>query len=41
MDPVEISSTDLRDRAGRGVSIAPFVPGPVLQYIQANKLYKD
>lgn len=41
MDPVEVSSTDLRDRLGRNLNVSPWVPGGVQRYIQEKKLYRN
>lgn len=41
MDPVDVSSTDLRDRLGRSQNVSPWVPGGVQRYIQDKKLYRN
>jgi nicotinate-nucleotide adenylyltransferase len=40
MNPLDVSSTELRDRLARGVNVAPWIATPVFQYIQENKLYR-
>ena len=39
MEPMPISSTDIRDRIGRGDDVSGIVPPPVLRYIQRHHLY--
>lgn len=40
MKPIDISSTEIRDRLASGVGVvAPFVSPAVLQYIKQNRLY--
>ncbi|MDR3688977.1 MAG: nicotinate-nucleotide adenylyltransferase [Fimbriimonas sp.] len=41
MPPMEISSTDIRDRMHRGQNVSPWMSAEVLQYIQANRLYQN
>jgi nicotinate-nucleotide adenylyltransferase len=38
--PIEISSSDIRDRVSRGMSIHGLVPGVVERYIKGKKLYR-
>lgn len=38
--PIDISSSDIRDREARGLSISGLVPGAVESYIKENKLYR-
>lgn len=38
--PLEISSTDLRDRLRRGEAVHGLTPGPVIDYIQQQRLYE-
>jgi len=40
MDPVDVSSTDLRDRLARNQSVSPAVPTDVLKYINTHHLYR-
>ncbi len=40
MDPIEISSTQIREMVGSGMSVASFVPAGVEQYIHRHGLYK-
>lgn len=45
VDPIEmtgmdVSSTDLRDKIARGITVSPWLAPEVLQYINANKLYR-
>lgn len=40
MKPVEISSTELRERAAQGLSLLPWVTPPIQRYIQENRLYR-
>lgn len=40
MAALDISSTDIRRRAGRGESLAGLVPGPVEKYIRRHRLYQ-
>ena len=37
--PVDISSSDIRDRIGKGLSIENMVPASVEEYIRNNRLY--
>ena len=39
LEPMEISSTEIRGRAARGEDIAPLVPPPVAEYISRHRLY--
>ena len=39
MEPMPISSTDIRARAARGDDVSGVVPAPVLRYIQRHHLY--
>lgn len=41
MQPVDISSTAIRERLEKGLPIASLVPPVVLEYINKNELYKD
>ena len=41
MDPVDISSSEIRDRYEHGGSIREMVPELVLQYIKEKSLYKE
>lgn len=41
MTPVDISSTEIRNRIARGQTIAPYVPMAVLAYIEEKGLYQD
>ena len=41
MAPVNISSTEIRKRAGANEDIEAFVPEPVREYIETNSLYKS
>jgi len=38
--PIDISSSDIRDRVARGLSIHGLVPNNVESYIKGNKLYR-
>jgi len=38
---IEMSSTGIRDRLGRGESVAGLVPSSVLEYIEDEGLYRD
>jgi nicotinate-nucleotide adenylyltransferase len=38
---MEISSTDIRERVRQGKSIRYTAPAAVVDYIQANRLYRD
>jgi nicotinate-nucleotide adenylyltransferase len=38
---LDIASTDIRERVGRGQTIAELVPAPVVRYIEAQGLYQD
>ena len=37
---VEVSSTEIRERARRGKSLRGFVPAPVAKYIETERLYQ-
>ncbi len=41
MTPVPVSATELRTRLARGERPAEVVPGPVLDYIEGNGLYRN
>ena len=41
MPPVDVSSTEVRNRLARGQTIAPYVPQAVLAYIEEQGLYKQ
>lgn len=41
MSPIDVSSTDLRDRLARKQNVAPWIPVDVLKYISTNQLYRD
>lgn len=41
MSPMDVSSTDIRDRLQRNRSVSPQVPNDVLKYIHTHQLYKD
>jgi nicotinate-nucleotide adenylyltransferase len=41
MDPVDLSSTQVRERVRRGEPIEEDVPRAVVEYIQAHHLYRD
>jgi len=41
MEPIPISSTDIRQRAAEGRSLAGLVPPAVARYIQSNGLYRQ
>jgi nicotinate-nucleotide adenylyltransferase len=41
IEPLPISSEDIRDRVARGESIEGLVPEPVAELIQARGLYRD
>jgi nicotinate-nucleotide adenylyltransferase len=38
---VDVSSTEIRDRAGRGLTIRGFVPDRVAEYIESRRLYQQ
>jgi len=38
---IDISSTDIRRRAGKGLPISHMVPGEVADYIEEHSLYSD
>ncbi len=40
MEPVDISSTEVRERVVKGLSLSGFVPEPVERYIEENNLYR-
>ena len=40
MKPVDISSTELRDKLVRGQNVTPWVPTEVLKYISTHRLYQ-
>jgi nicotinate-nucleotide adenylyltransferase len=40
MTPVDVSSTDLRDRLTRHQSVNPWIPSEVLKYIHTHRLYQ-
>ena len=40
MDPVDLSSTEIRSKIGAGLSISTLVSPPVAQYIQRYGLYR-
>ena len=40
-DAVEISSTEIREKIGKGRTVASEIPTKVLQYITENKLYTE
>lgn len=40
-EPVDVSSTEIRDKAGNGFDIADLVPAPVAEIIDEFKLYRD
>ena len=39
MDPVDVSSTEIRERAKTGASMEGLVPEAVERYIRKNRLY--
>jgi nicotinate-nucleotide adenylyltransferase len=41
MSPIDISSTDLRDRIKRNQNVSAWIPQDVLKYIATYQLYKD
>lgn len=41
MSPVDISSTDIRDRISRRQNVSPWMPLDVQKYISTYQLYKD
>lgn len=41
MPPMEVSSTDLRDRLKRRLNVSAWIPQDVLKYISTHQLYKD
>jgi nicotinate-nucleotide adenylyltransferase len=40
MTPMDVSSTDLRDRLSRNANVSPHLPGDVLKYINTHQLYR-
>jgi nicotinate-nucleotide adenylyltransferase len=40
MQPLDVSSTDLRERIARGINVTPWMAPAVIKYIQENKLYR-
>jgi nicotinate-nucleotide adenylyltransferase len=40
MKPIEVSSSDIRDKLAKGQSISPWVSKAVIKYITENKLYQ-
>lgn len=40
MTPVDVSSTEIRQRVARGQTIAPYVPQPIQAYIEEKGLYQ-
>jgi len=41
MAPMDVSSTDIRDRLARNQTVSPYVPTDVLKYIHTHHLYRD
>ncbi len=41
MNPMDVSSTDIRDRLSRNQNVSPHVPNDVLKYIHTHQLYRD
>lgn len=41
MPPVDVSSTEIRNRLARGQTITPYVPQEILAYIEEKGLYQD
>lgn len=41
MPPMDVSSTDLRERLARNQSVNPSIPPDVLKYISTNQLYRN
>ena len=41
IEPIDISSTDVRERAARGLSLRRLVPDRIGRYIRENNLYKS
>ena len=41
MPPVDVSSTEIRQRIARGQTIAPYVPPAISAYIDEKGLYQD
>jgi len=37
---LDVSSTAIRERLGKGLSVEGMLPSPVLEYIESNKLYQ-
>ena len=40
LDPVEISSSEIRERISRGEDVSSLLPAPVYDYIKENGLYQ-
>ena len=40
MAPLDISSTEIRQRVARGDDVSAMLPPPVLDYISTNRLYR-
>lgn len=40
LDPIAISSSEVRERIGRGEDVSELIPAPVYDYIKENKLYQ-
>jgi nicotinate-nucleotide adenylyltransferase len=40
MKPLDVSSTDLRERLARSANVTPWIAPAVMKYIQENKLYR-
>jgi nicotinate-nucleotide adenylyltransferase len=41
MPPLDVSSTEIRNRIAQGKTIAPYVPQAILAYIEEKGLYQD
>lgn len=41
MPPIDLSSTEIRERLKEGKQVSNYVPQPVLEYIYENKLYRE